>query len=151
VDRRPSDRRRRFWWSLMYGGFHPRRRQPPRRDSEQRYHSLDWHSPRLLAVAILILLLSVADALMTVRLLSGGADEINPVMAVFVSRSASLFAWVKTALTGLGVIIMVLLARYRFLRLIRVELVMYAVLGAYSGLLAYEFWMLEQVSLTLGF
>ncbi len=47
------------------------------------------------------------------------------------------------ALTGAGVVTMVLLARYRFMRLVRVELVMYAVFAAYVGLLAYEFRMLR--------
>ncbi len=145
-DRRERlDRRRRVWWSVIYGSFNPRRRRPSRRLLEDRYHSLDWHDAHLLAVAIGILLLSAADALMTVRLLSVGADEVNPIMAAVVYRSAAVFAIVKMTLTGLGVMTMVTLARYRFMRVVRVDVVMYAVLVAYSALLTYEFWMLRNL------
>jgi len=138
-----TDRRGRIWWSVLYGGFHPRRRRPPRRLSELRFHSLDWHAPHLLAVAIGILLLSVADALMTVTLLSGGAIEVNPIMAAVVYKSAAVFATVKMAMTGCGVMLLVILARYRFMRVVRVDRVMYAVLIIYSVLLGYEYWMLR--------
>jgi Domain of unknown function (DUF5658) len=145
-DRRERhDRRYRFWWSVVYGNFNPRRRRPSRRLWEARYHSLDWHDAHLLAVAIGILLLSAADALMTIRLLDIGADEVNPIMAAMVYRSAAVFATVKMTLTGMGVIVMVMLARYRFMRMVRVDVVMYAVLVAYSALLSYEFWMLRKL------
>jgi hypothetical protein len=140
-----ADRRDRTWWSVLYGSFKPRRRRPPRRLSESRFHTLDWHSPHLLAVAIGILLLSVADAFMTVTLLSGGAVEVNPIMAALIYKSAALFASLKMAMTGFGVVLMVLLARYRFMRLVRVDIAMYAVLAVYSVLLAYEYWMLGRL------
>jgi hypothetical protein len=140
-----SDRRGRVWWSVLYGNFRPRRRRPPRRLTDSRFHSLDWHSPHLLAVAIGILLLSVADALMTVTLLSGGAVEVNPIMAAVVYRGAAVFASVKMAMTGLGVMVMVVLARYRFMRVVRVDIAMYAVLVFYAVLLAYEYRMLGRL------
>jgi hypothetical protein len=138
-----ADRRNRHWWSVLYGSFKPRRRRPPRRLSDLRFHSLDWHAAHLLAVAIGILLLSVADAFMTVTLLSGGAVEVNPIMATVVYKSALMFAVVKMAMTSMGVVLMVILARYRFMRVVRVDVVMYAVLATYAVLLAYEFWMLR--------
>src|SRR5450631_4866544 len=95
-----ADRRLRVWWSVCYGSFNPRRRRPPRRLDDSRFHSLDWHSAHLLAVSIGILLLSVADAFMTVRLLAGGAVEVNPFMAAVVYKSAALFAAVKMGMTG---------------------------------------------------
>jgi hypothetical protein len=140
-----ADRRRRVWWSVIYGSFNPRRRRPPRRLDEPRFHSLDWHAAHLLAVAMAILLLSVADAFMTVTLLSGGAVEVNPVMAAVVYKSAALFAGLKMAMTGGGVMLMVSLARYRFMRVVRVDVVLYAVLVSYVGLLGYEFWMLRRL------
>jgi hypothetical protein len=140
-----SDRRGRAWWSVLYGSFNPRRRRPPRRLSDSRFHSIDWHAPHLLAVAIGILLLSAADAFMTVTLLSGGAVEVNPVMAAVVYKSAAVFASVKMAMTGFGVMLLVVLARYRFMRLVRVDIAMYAVLVAYAVLLAYEYRMLGRL------
>jgi len=137
------ERRCRVWWSVVYGNFNPRRRAPQRRRLDHRYQSLDWHAPHLLALAIGILLLSVADAFMTVTLLAGGAVEVNPLMAAIVYKSAALFAATKMAMTGIGVTLMVFLARYRFMRVIRVELAMYALFLGYGVLLGYEFWMLK--------
>jgi len=140
-----------MWWSVLYGNFNPRRRGPQRRLGDSRFHFLDWHAPHLLAVAIGILLLSVADAFMTVTLLAGGAIEVNPVMASVVYKSASLFAALKMAMTGIGVVLMVILSQYRFLRVVRVEVVMYAILVVYVGLLGYEFSMLRKVFNVPGF
>ncbi len=133
------DRRRRIWWSVVYGNIKPRRRAPQRRLDDGRFHALDWHAPHLMAVAVGILLLSVADALMTVTLLGGGAVELNPVMAAVVYDSTAVFAAVKMTLTGVGVMFMVYLARYRFMRVVRVQWALYAILVGYAGLLCYEF------------
>src|SRR5271154_3385659 len=87
--RHRADRRRRPWWSVCYGSFNPRRRTPPRRLDDSRFSSLDWYSAHLLAVAIAILLLSTADAFLTLLLLQGGASEMNPIMAAFVYRNVA--------------------------------------------------------------
>ena len=138
-----TDRRSRVWWSVCYGSFNPRRRTPPRRLEESRFHSLDWHSAHLLAVAIGILLLCVADAFLTLVLLQGGAAEANPIMALLLGRSVATFAVLKLAMTGAGTVSMVMLARYRFMRLLRVEWALYGVLIGYATLIGYEIWMLE--------
>ncbi len=138
VERRAVDRRRRVWWSVLYGSFKPRRRRPPRRRDDPRYHAVDWHAAHLLAVATGILLLSVTDACLTLALLAQGAEEINPVMAFVVGRGAAMFAVAKMAMTGVSVVLLVFLARYRFMRRVRVELTLYAVLIAYLALIGYE-------------
>jgi hypothetical protein len=143
-DRRDRpERRRRIWWSILYGSFNPRRRTPPRRLDDTRYYSVDWHSSHLLAVAIAILLLSCCDAFLTLVLLDGGAQEMNPVMDLVVHGDTALFAGLKMAMTGVSVVLMVCLARYRFLRLVRVEYALYAILIGYTILIGYEFWMLS--------
>jgi len=138
-----SERRRRILWSVLYGSFNPRRRRPPRRGEDSRYQSLDWHGAHLLAVSIAILILNVADALFTVTLISRGAIEANPVMAALVRGNVALFAVIKMALTGASVILMVCLARYRFMRLVRVEVLLYGVLMAYAILIGHEIGMLH--------
>jgi Domain of unknown function (DUF5658) len=138
------DRRSRLLWSVWYGSFNPRRRRPPRRLNDSRYHSLDWYAAHLLGVSVGILVLSAADAFLTLTLLIHGADEVNPVMAPVIFRGAALFTAVKMGLTSVGVVLMVVLARYRFMRLIRVDLVMYGILLVYIGLVLYEMWMLKR-------
>ena len=140
------DRRHRVWWSVWYGSFNPRRRSPARRQGDSRFHALDWHSSHLLAVAIGILLLSVADAFMTLLLLQVGAAEVNPIMAALIYRSVATFTALKMGMTGVGVLLMVSLARYRFMRLLRVEWALYGVLMGYATLIGYEIWMLKSAA-----
>ena len=141
--RERTDRRLRVWWAVVYGSFNPRRRAPARRLSQSRYHPVDWHSSHLLAVAVGILLLSVLDAFLTLLLLQGGADEVNPVMALFVYRSVSVFAALKMGLTSLGVVFMVFMARYRFMSRWPVGWVLYGVLIGYVSLIGYEIHLLK--------
>src|ERR1700689_2788080 len=139
-------RRHRVVWSVLYGSFNPRRRRPARRLDDSRFHPMDWYSAHLLAVAVGVLLLSAADAFLTSLLLLHGADEVNPIMAVLVYRSVAMFAAFKMAMTGISIVGLVFLSRYRFMRLLRVGLVLYAVLVVYAWLIGYEIWMLKGTS-----
>jgi len=140
------ERRQRIWWSLLYGSFRPRRRRPSRRLDEATFRALDWHGAHLWAVSIGILILSVADAFLTVILLSRGAVEVNPFMAAMVGRNLTLFAGLKMAITGVSVMLLVFLARYRFMRVVRVEVILYCVFGAYLMLIYHELGMLRQLA-----
>ncbi len=142
-----ADRRQRVFWSAVYGSFNPRRRRPPRRLDDSRYHAMDWHSAHLLAVSLGILILSVADAFMTLRLISEGAVEVNPLMALFVAHGEiAMFAALKMAMTGISVMLMVFLARHRFMRMVRVEVILYGILVAYMILIGHELGMLQRVA-----
>jgi|SRR5580692_12224586 Domain of unknown function (DUF5658) len=141
--RNRTDRRHRVVWSIFYGSFNPRRRRPARRLNDSRFHPVDWYSAHLLAVSIGILLLSATDAFLTGILLLQGANEVNPIMAVLVYRNVATFAAFKMAMTGVSTVGLVFLSRYRFMRVLRVDLVLYAVLVVYFWLIGYEIWMLH--------
>lgn len=83
---------------------------------------------------------------MTLLLLQVGADEVNPIMAALVYRSVAIFTALKMSMTGVGVLLMVSLARYRFMRLLRVEWALYGVLVGYTTLIGYEIWMLKSAA-----
>jgi Domain of unknown function (DUF5658) len=136
------DRRSSILWSIVYGSFNPRRRAP-RRNDDSRFHMVDWHSPHLLAVSIAILLLCVSDAFLTLQLLSQGATEANPVMAAALYDDVVTFTTLKMLLTGLSVLVMVFLARYRFMRVVAVQWMLYIALLGYLALIGYEFWLLD--------
>jgi uncharacterized protein DUF5658 len=140
------DRRRRLWWSILYGSFRPRRRSPSRRTQDARYHPIDWHGAHLWAVSIGILTFSVADAFLTMNLMSRGAIEVNPLMAAVIGRNVAVFAALKMAITGVGVMMMVFLARYRFMRVVRVEIMLYCIFGTYFVLICHELNMLRQLA-----
>lgn len=143
--RRSGERRRRVFWGLLYGSFNPRRRAP-RRDGETLVHGVDWHPPRWLAVAVVIVLLSCADAFLTLRLIEQGAYELNPLMAPLLDGSVAAFAAVKITLTVTGVLLLTLLARVRAFGRMPVSLVLYAVLAAYGVLVVYEFNLLRDIT-----
>jgi len=83
---------------------------------------------------------------MTLLLLQVGAAEVNPIMAALIYRSVATFTALKMGMTGVGVLLMVSLARYRFMHLLRVEWALYGVLMGYATLIGYEIWMLESAA-----
>lgn len=148
TNRRPErrngcDRRQLTWRTLLRGALTPRRRDS-RRDREICLVS-DWYEPHLLALALGILLLSVADALLTMTLLLHGAYEANPLLAWILTAHPQFFAVTKMSLTGFGVIVLVALARARLFRVIRVSHMLHWCLLAYTGVIAWELWLLRNL------
>jgi Domain of unknown function (DUF5658) len=142
-ERRRSDRRRQVLRGLLLGSFHARRRTL-RRAGEQALAAIDWHHPQWLATAILILLFSGADALLTLVLIERhGAYEVNPLMRPLLLGSALAFAVAKVGLTAGGVVLLTLLARIRAFGRLSGGLVLYALLAGYGALILYEFSLLD--------
>jgi Domain of unknown function (DUF5658) len=131
--------------AYWHGARNPRRRGG-RRAGDSHYPIVDWHSPALLIPAFGILALCVLDGMLTVLLMKHGATELNPVMALFLPDQLLLFAFVKLTLTGLGICVLVAFSRMRVFRMIPGEVFVYAVLGAYIWLIAYELRLLNLVA-----
>jgi len=70
-------------------------------------------------LAVLILLASLVDAGLTINAIDRGATEANPLMASLLSSTA-LFVGFKTALTALGVALLLRLQAVRSLLLMAV-------------------------------
>ena len=132
-----GERRAKLWWSFAYGSLHPRRRGG-RRSEDQARPIIDWHSPLLLVGSIAVLLLCIADALLTLRLVALGAIESNPLMAPLLRGNVQVFATAKLGITGVGVLLLVAIARFKVFGILRVAGVLYALLLAYLGLILYE-------------
>lgn len=140
---RGLDRRRTTLRTFLQSGFTPRRRGC-RRDGEQ-YLPIDWHEPYLLFLALTILILNVADAFLTLTLLTIGAREANPIIAYVLEAHPQLFAITKVALTSVGVLVLVAVARARIFNVMRAGTLLHAVLIGYSTLIAYEWWLLRAI------
>jgi hypothetical protein len=140
-----NDRRTRTVHALIRGSLQPRRRGP-RRAAELTLTATDWHQSRWLAVALLILLLCVGDALLTLALLNHGAFEANPFMDVFLKGDAHAFVAVKFGLTAVGVILLTVVARLRAFGRFPVGFVLYGLLLAYASLVGYEVWLLHNLA-----
>jgi hypothetical protein len=142
--RTAGERRSQTVRSLVAGGWHARRRNP-RRDEPARIGSIDWHASRWFAAAFIVLLLSMADTLMTLVLIQHGAVEINPIMQPFVIGNGPTFAFLKLALTASAVTILVVLTRVpTFGRLLAGPILMGAAF-IYVVLIGYEMWLLDRL------
>ena len=140
-ERRVADRRSMSLSGFLVGGFKPRRRKGRR--GEDRHALVDWHEPQLLIAAIMILLLSTADAFLTLNILFLGGEELNPFMAWMLNRNLLLFTTVKMLLTGGGVIILVATARARLFNATSVARIMHGFVAAYMMLVGYEWVILD--------
>lgn len=105
----------------------------------------DWFHPQWLATAIIILILSTVDAVLTLALISRGAIEINPLMEPLVRGSGRSFALWKLGLTSIGVVVLTMLARLRVFGRLAVGSFLYLVLGGYLLLVGYELSLLRSV------
>jgi len=124
--REAADRRRHSAWSFLYGGVRPRR------------IFLDWHEPRVLYLALAILLMSCADALFTLNLLAVGGEELNVVMRLLLERGTHWFLWSKIGLTAVSVVVLVAAARRRVLGRIPVLWLIKLCFAGYLLLIGWE-------------
>ena len=86
-----------------------RRTEPRRKEDMHRFHWIDRYSAKTLAVVLLIILLSILDAIFTLELIHHrGARELNPVMAYCLDYGVLTFFWVKYLLTCAAVLIVLL-------------------------------------------
>ena len=145
-ERRARFERRRSVFRALWRGNFERRRIGPRRRAERHAVVTDWFHSQWLAVALLILLLCGADALLTLTLINHGAVEINPFMAPLVRDAGYSFAFWKFGLTSLGVVVLTLLARLTLFGR-GVGVILYAFLGMYVLLVAYELFLLRNIPL----
>ena len=138
--RRAGNRRNNDWYSFLFGNFRPRRRDS-RRQSDQHQFLFDWHEPRVLYLALAVLLLSCIDALFTLNLLSIGATEANAVMVAFLERGVDSFVSGKIWMTSLSLIVLVAAARRKFIGSLSVEHLLQFICAGYFIVICYEIYL----------
>jgi len=139
VDKRAEDDRRLFSWQTVFFGFVRSRRHNLRRGVDAEVLFIDWHHPWLFFLAVGTMLLSCMDAFMTLQLLERGMVEANPVMAAMLGHGTTAFAVSKMLLTGTSILILVFLAKARFLNRLRTGLLLTIFFSCYACLVCYEF------------
>ena len=131
--------RRSFSWRTVVFGFLLSRRRESRRTSEGEALFTDYHHPWLFFLATGIMVLSVMDAIFTLRLLDLGAIELNPVMAAVIGQGTVTFALTKMLLTSFGILALVFLAKSRFIERFRTSAILTVFFIFYAVLVCYEF------------
>jgi len=137
-DKRDETERREFSWRTVIFGFLRSRRHAHRRVVDDEVIFLDWHHPWLFFLATGTMLLSCADAFLTLQLIDLGMIEANPVMSAVMSQSTMLFTSTKLAMTGFGILVLVFLAKSKFLNRFRTGLFLTVFFSFYACLVCYE-------------
>lgn len=139
LDKREGSDRRDFSWRTVLYGFTLSRRRYLRRVDDAQILFLDWHHPWLFFLSVGTMILSCLDAFMTLRLMEHGMVEANPVMASLLGQGAGIFAATKIMMTGTSILILVFLAKSRFLNRVRTGLILTFFFSCYACLVCYEF------------
>ena len=137
-DKRAIDRRSVSWRTVLFG-FARSRRLNLRREEDAEVLFLDWHHPWLSFLAVGTMVMSCVDAFMTLQLLQHGMVEANPVMAAILDQGTMAFVVSKITMTGTSILILVFLAKTRFLNRVRVGLFLTVIFSTYACLICYEF------------
>ena len=101
----------------------------------------DWHEPRILYLALGVLLLSCTDALFTLNLLQAGASEANAVMASMLEKGVESFVIVKISITSLSLLILVAVARYKLMGSVSGEHLLQVFCAGYLLVICYEIYL----------
>lgn len=103
-----KDRRTHRFPKLKYLLFSGRRAHVRREEDWEGTFYFDRYSSNIFGAIVLILLLSVLDALLTLYLVDRGSTELNPVMSYFLKYGPFVFMAAKYFLTCLGVVLLLL-------------------------------------------
>jgi hypothetical protein len=119
-DRRSGkDRRNRDVPEIKSLFIYGRRKIIRRKDDKYKIFYFDQYSSGIFAAIVLILFLSIIDALLTLFLIDCGASEINPIMAYFLNFGPFTFMGVKYFLTCYSVVVLLIFNNI-FLRKIKI-------------------------------
>ncbi|MBL0714583.1 MAG: hypothetical protein JJV98_12870 [Desulfosarcina sp.] len=129
--------------SLFFGG---RREKMRRYEDRQKCFYFDRYHQFHFGVIVLILLLSVMDALLTIVLINHGADEVNPIMAYFLEAGPYTFLFVKYALTSVGLVVL-LISRNYFMNSIRITVgsIIYFILAAFVSVVSWQIFLIHRL------
>ncbi|HEV8440518.1 MAG TPA: DUF5658 family protein [Methylomirabilota bacterium] len=109
------------------------RRRGGRRAGEQSQIYVDRPAPWALTACVLLVALSIADAHVTLRILSAGGAEINPVMRAALALGDHSFVFLKVGLTVVGAVILYLHTTWLLGRVC-----LWIAVGGYAFLTAYH-------------
>ena len=116
------------------------RRTWPRREQERRGgYFVDRFDAMTLAMIVGLLVLTIADGVLTIELLDTNSEEINPLMAHLLLKGNNVFLLGKYILTAAGLPFLVAYKNYRmFGTRFRVGFLLPLFVGLYVALVVYQ-------------
>lgn len=119
------------------------RRHYRRKEDARKYFFVDLYSPFSVVLLVCTLVLSIADAFLTLKLVGGNIAEMNPVMNFFLKLGPFQFIMAKWFFTAFGLTALLILKNY-YLWQGRIRIVTVLVLFPflYLVVVSYELYML---------
>ena len=144
-NRNRPDRRRtptRAWDAFRLAG----RRTRNRRAAEHRLpYFVDRFLPVILVLIVMLLIASIADAILTVRLLDAGGSEANPLMGCLLNYGVQPFLLGKYLLTVVGLpLLLIYQNHYLFGTRVRVGYMIPFTLALYVVLIVYQIVLIQK-------
>jgi hypothetical protein len=143
--RAQADRRQeptRIWGALPPAG----RRMGNRRasDHRQRYF-VDRFSPLMLIFILMLVMASMVDAMLTVRLLQAGGTEINPLMDRLLDHGILPFVLGKYVLTVIGLPVLLIFKNFSLCGTrMRVGYLIPLIVAMYLALIGYQLFLMQR-------
>lgn len=138
IERRGTPERRAYSVGTLIACAVSPRRMHGRRSADRRHSMLDRFDSGMLLLAVLLMLLSIADSVFTLTLIARGGSEVNPFMNALLQHSVWAFTSVKMMLTAIPAIVLVAAGNLLLFNRWRARSVLAALVGLYMGLIAYE-------------
>ena len=137
--RAPRDRRGKGSAPFSLNSLNGSRKSIRRKEDRSAHRYVDLYGLDESLVFILILMLSVADAFLTLELVDSGMAEMNYVMYYYMRLGPFPFVLIKYSLTAVGLIILLIHKNHLlFLGRVRVKAILVGLAVFYSALITYE-------------
>lgn len=136
--RQKPDRRRNKFKSLLCSFYMGRRKAVRRKDEAEFPFYTDVYEKWVGIIFILIVLLSSLDAVLTLRILSKGGTELNPVMNALLDIDDTVFFFGKLILTLFSLLFILIHINFKLLRVVPMRQVLLVLFFAYTCLIGYE-------------
>ncbi|NNK85608.1 MAG: hypothetical protein HKO91_08675 [Desulfobacterales bacterium] len=131
--------------SLIFGGSRILIR---RQEDSERLYFVDQYSPKLFLAIVAILFLCVIDALLTFYLIGHGAYETNPIFAYTLDVNPYTSIILKYASTAVVAVCLLLFKCVVFKKFnISTHTLLYFIAGFYLAVVAWELYLLSNVSI----
>jgi hypothetical protein len=105
------------------------------------------HGPRVFAAVLLIIFLTIADAFLTLDLVSRGAEELNPIMAYYLHQGPLWFFSVKYFLTCASIVIILSITRtHIFKEKLRVKALLVFFIVALASVVQWQLFLLHYIA-----
>jgi len=114
-----------------------KRRKARRAEEDQNYY-VDWYETRDFIFILSIVLLCILDAFFTLRIITNGGSEVNPLMINFIARSPVACLALKYVVTVICLIIILMHKNFIIFNKLRAYTVIYLIFAIYLVLVGYE-------------